>query len=143
MQAREQREAAEAREAHLHYMQFRAMGWLERHGLAPLCWIRGSVARRRTARFLPGCTPDGCVEYLRLEHAAAVCEILGDGCGGVTAVEARSSYQTRAGRRLQAGPSEEASWVKRRCVTSSTLDQEAIEKHAIDEDDWNGESIDG
>jgi hypothetical protein len=140
-QAREQQAAAEARRAHLHYMQLSAMEWLDTHGVGPLCWVRGSGARRRASRYLPGCTQDDCIDYVRLEHAAAVCEMLGDGCGGVTAVEARSAYQTRAGRRLRAGPSEEASWVKRRCgprvAPRPVADADSIED--VDgggDDDW-------
>ena len=46
---------------------------------------------------------------------AAACELLGDGCGGVTADEARSSFQTRVGPHLRDGPAEETSWAKRPC----------------------------
>ena len=50
-----------------------------------------------------------------LEEAAAVCELMGDNCGGVTADPSRSSYQTRAGPGLRAGPREEQSWPKAPC----------------------------
>ncbi len=66
-------------------------------------------------RYLPECTHDGCADHASLEEAAAVCELLGDSCGGVTAVEERASYQTRVGPRTRAGPAEETSWVKKLC----------------------------
>lgn len=76
------------------------------------CWAASHPSR---GRYLPECTGDGCDEHGSLAAAAAVCEALGEGCGGVTAIQERGSYQTRAGSTLRKGPSDETSWVRRRC----------------------------
>ena len=82
------------------------------------CW---AASKGASGRYLPGCTNDECAEHDSLPAAVAVCEALGDNCGGVTAVVARGSYQTRAGATLRTGPADETSWVKRRCAKESTI----------------------
>eukprot|EP00966_Prymnesium_polylepis_P168335 3891958-Prymnesium_polylepis.1 len=94
----------------------------------PPCWLTDASALK--ARYLPGCTADGCVCHGSLLAAVAVCELLGDACTGVTAVLPKGPFQTRSGRSLQRGPREETSWVKRSCAPR--LSREALD---FDEDD--------
>ena len=83
------------------------------------CWAGAHGGVR--GHYLPGCTADGCAEHGSLPAAVAVCvhlvQQLGpSGCGGVTADEARGSFQTRAGGQLRKGPAEETSWVRTACA---------------------------
>lgn len=60
---------------------------------------------------------DACWDHESLLAAASVCELLGEGCGGVTAVLGRGPFQTRAARSARPGPKAESSWLKRSCDT--------------------------
>ena len=77
------------------------------------CWAEAS--RASPGRYLPGCSSDGCAEHGSQPAAVAVCEALGETCGGVTVSESRGSYQTRVGPALRSGPADETSWVKKKC----------------------------
>lgn len=111
MLARAEEQQAQQAEALLALRRFAAANH-QQHGMA--CWAaRASLGR--PGRYLPECTADGCYDHGSLELAVAVCDALGDSCGGVTVDEASSTYQTRAGRRFRRGPPAETSFLKRRC----------------------------
>ena len=107
---RERRAQLEAQEEAFASMRYAAQRHLSAYGTP--CWVEGQA---RNAKYLPGCTQDGCVEHASLEEAAAVCELMGDECGGITADPTRNSYQTRVGPGLRSGPREEQSWRKAPC----------------------------
>lgn len=117
-QAQAAQEAAaqvEALQALVHFAHAR----LRRYGRP--CWL--APAARRQARYLPGCTNDACHGYASTELAAAACDALDGGCGGVTVNEASGRFETRAGHKLRRdGPAEEVSWIRRRCETDDDGD---------------------
>ena len=111
-----QREAKEAQEQMLGALRYEAFGTPDaraRMSHGPACWAESKMGKR--GKYLPECTQDGCHDHGTLAEAAAICGVLGDSCGGVTADETRSSFQTRVGPRVRSGPPEETSWVKRDC----------------------------
>ena len=110
--AEEEKAQLKAQDEAIQSMRYHAAMHLAGHGVP--CWTKRRLGRQ--SRYLPGCTQDGCMNHESLEEAAAVCELLGEACGGVTADETQASYQTRLGPKMRAGPHNEISWSKRtRC----------------------------
>lgn len=107
----EERQQLAAQQEALESMRYHAQMHLHSYGTP--CWVEPKLGKK--AKYLPGCTQDGCAEHTSLAEAAAVCELLGDGCGGVTADASRALYQTRVGPNTRDGPQEEESWRKRPC----------------------------